>query len=158
MLLHLNQSQLMPSPNSIHIETVNTASQAKEFAKIYSEVFHLAITKECEQWAIKQYEMDNATCINFIARLEGQIAGVSSLAIDRTFQGFKTGGFYNACVLPEFRNKGIGSAMACHRIQIAKEMGLENLSIVLMSDAMARGYCEKLGFKNYQTMTPFYIR
>ncbi|WP_419421498.1 GNAT family N-acetyltransferase (plasmid) [Legionella sp. D16C41] len=157
MFLQINQAQLVPLPDYIHIETVTTISQAKKFAKIYTEVFHLNIVEECERWAIKQYEMDNPTCINFIARLEGKVAGVSSLAIDRAFVEFKTGGFYNACVLPEFRKKGVGTSMAYHRIQKAKDIGLESLSIVLMSDVMARGYCEKLGFKDYQTMTPFYI-
>ncbi|MBA2710515.1 MAG: GNAT family N-acetyltransferase [Tatlockia sp.] len=158
MFLELNEAKLSSIPINIEIETIKTPFQAQQFAKIYSEVFQLNIREECERWAIKQFEMDNADCVNFIARLDGQIAGISSLAIDRTFSAFKTGGFYNACVLPEFRKKGVGTAMACHRITIAKEIGLQNISIVLMSDAKARGYCEKLGFQNLSTLTPYFIK
>lgn len=158
MLLDLQQAQLTKIPGNISIEVVESSSQAKEFAKIYCEVFHLNVLKEIEQWVIQQYEMDNPTCISYIARVNGKIAGVSSLVIDRSFKAFKTGGFYNACVLPDFRKNGVATAMACHRIQVAKSLGLENISIILMSDAMARGYCEQLGFKNYHTLTPYFIK
>lgn len=158
MLLELKQAQLTTIPYDVKIEIIQNSLQAKEFAKVYCNVFGLNVLKEVEQWVITQFGKDNPTCLNYIAKLDGQIVGVSSLAIDRAFREFKTGGFYNACVLPEFRKKGIGTAMACHRVHVAKEMGLENISIVLMSDAMARGYCERLGFKNYRTMTPYFIR
>lgn len=158
MLLDLKQAPLTKTPNNISIEVVESPTQAKEFAKIYCEIFHLNVLEEIEKWAIKQYEMDNPTCITYIARVNGKIAGVSSLVIDHSFKAFKTGGFYNACVLPDFRKHGVATAMACHRIQVARNLGLENISIILMSDAMARGYCEQLGFKNYQTMTPYFIR
>ena len=158
MLLELEQAQTAVIPENITIEIIQNPLQAKEFSKIYCDVFNLNVPKECEQWVITQYEKYNPACINYIARINGKIAGVSSLAIDRAFKEFKTGGFYNACVLPEFRNNGIATAMACHRIEVAKQMGLDNLSIVLMADAMARGYCERLGFKNYKTMTPYFIR
>ncbi len=158
MFLELNEAKLSSIPLNIEIETIKTPFQAQQFAKIYSEVFQLKIRDECERWAIKQFNMDNADCVNFIAKFDGKIAGVSSLAIDRTFSAFKTGGFYNACVLPEFRNKGVGTAMACYRIKIAKELGLKNISIVLMSDAKARSYCEKLGFQNQSTQTPYFIK
>jgi hypothetical protein len=51
----------------------------------------------------------------------------------------------------------VATAMASHRVKKAKALGLEYLSVILMSDAMARGYCEKLGFKNYKTLTPFFL-
>lgn len=158
MLLEIKHAELMLCPNNITIETIDNSLQAKEFAKMYCAVFDFNTLKESEQWIIQQYEKDNPTCINYIASIDGKIAGICSLAINRSFQECKTGGFYNACVLPEFRKNGLATAMSYHRIQVAKQMGLENLSIVLMSDAMARGYCERLGFKNYKTMTPYFIK
>lgn len=158
MLLELQQAQVTPCPSNVSIETVENVAQAKEFSKIYCEVFHLNVLNELQKWAIKQYESNNPTCINYIARVNGVIAGISSLVINQHFKDFKTGGFYNACVLPEFRKNGVATAMACHRIQVAKGIGLKNISIILMSDAMARGYCEQLGFKNHKTMTPYFIK
>ncbi|MBA2650800.1 MAG: GNAT family N-acetyltransferase [Tatlockia sp.] len=159
MLLDLKQAKLSFSHENIIVEPVTNKEQAHDFAKIYCEVFHFPRLQEhTTRWAIKQYEIDNPVCMNYLSKIDGVVAGVSSLAIDRNFKTFNAGGFYNACVLPEFRKSGIATAMATHRVNAAKALGLEYLSIVLMSDAMARGYCEKLGFINHNTMTPYYIR
>lgn len=159
MLLDINQAKLSSSHEKITVELVKNKEQANDFAKIFCEVFHFpSLLEHTAKWAINQYEMNNPVCMNYISKINSVVAGVSSLAIDRNFKTFNAGGFYNACVLPEFRKSGIATAMATHRVNVAKALGLEYLSIVLMSDAMARGYCEKLGFINYKTMTPYYIR
>lgn len=159
MLLDLNQAKPPSSPGKITVELVTNKEQANDFAKIYCEVFHFpSLLEHTARWAIKQYEIDNPVCMNYLSKIDGVMAGVSSLAIDQNFKAFNAGGFYNACVLSEFRQSGIATAMASHRVNVAKALGLEYLSIVLMSDAMARGYCEKLGFINHKTMTPYYIR
>lgn len=159
MVLDLNQAKLSSSHEKITVELVKNKEQANAFAKIFCEVFHFqSLLEHTTRWAMKQYEMENPVCMNYLSRIDGIVAGVSSLAIDRNFKTFHAGGFYNACVLPEFRKSGIATAMASHRVNAAKKLGLEYLSIVLMSDAMARGYCEKLGFINHKTMTPYYIR
>ena len=94
---------------------------------------------------------------SYIARVHGVVAGVCALVIDEKFNNCSTGGLYDGCVLPEFRKLGVGTAMACYRIKVAQALGLQSLSIVLMSDGMARGYCNRLGFKKHHVMTPYYI-
>ncbi len=159
MLLDLNEVNLSPISKKITIESVRNISQAQDYARVFCEVFHFPnMLNDIEQWVIKQYEMDTPVCINYLAKIDGMLAGTSALTINRGFNELKTGGFYNAGVIPKFRKSGIGTAMACHRIHAARELGLDYLSIVLMSDAMARGYCERLGFKNYQPMTPYFIK
>lgn len=158
MLLDLKNSQLSSIPENITIESVSSPQAADTFAGIFCESFHLEpLFNAVKEWIITQYESNTPTSLNYIAKLDGINAGVSSLVIDTDFKEFKTGGFYNACVLPNYRKQGIATAMACYRASAAKKLGLEYLSIILMSDAMARGYCEKLGFKNYSTMTPFFL-
>ncbi|MBA2656542.1 MAG: GNAT family N-acetyltransferase [Tatlockia sp.] len=159
MLVDLKQAKLSQSSDRIRIEPVTTQKQAKEFAKIYCALFQLpSLLESITTWLIRQYEMDNPVCLNYLSRIDGVLAGTSSLAIDREFSDYKVGGFYNACVLPKLRNSGVATAMACHRVKVAKELGLDFLSIVLMSDGMARSYCEKLGFISHNTMTPYFIR
>ena len=158
MMLELAKANLCTFPEGVTIEEVKNQAQANDFAKIFSKVFNFAsLQNHITTWLIKQYKADKPCSINYLARVDGVPAGACSLFLDKTFHEFKTGGFYNACVMPEFRKSGIGTAMACHRIDVARKMGLEYLSIVLMSDAMARGYCERLGFINHETMTPYYI-
>lgn len=159
MLLNLKQATVNPCPANITIEQINNSQQAEEFATVFSQVFNFPnLRKHTEQWVKKQYEMNQPSALNYIARVNGMLAGACSLMLDHVFHEFKTGGLYNACVLPDFRKSGVGTAMACHRVNIAKEqLGLEYLSIILMSDAMARGYCERLGFVNCGTLTPYFI-
>lgn len=159
MILNLANANVVQSDVGITIERVESFEQAKDYANLFSSVFEFPnLRNPTMTWAMEQYRVDAPVCINYIARVDGVLAGVSTLVIDRTFQEFKTGGLYNGCVLPEFRAIGVATAMACHRVSEAKQLGLENLSTVLKSDGLARGYCEQLGFKNQQTLTPYFIK
>lgn len=159
MLLQLQEATLTEDSNNVSIQAVQDAQDYASFAQIFCETFHLKNVYDATvSWLNKQHHLLKPTCINYLARVDGQVAGICSLAINRSFTKCRTGGFYNACVLPQYRNRGVATAMACHRVRIAQALGLQNLSIVLMSDAMARGYCERLGFKNYKTLTPYIIR
>lgn len=158
MLLDLNKANFSVCLEGISIEPVTNHYQAEMYAKVFSDTFHFPnIFEPTIRWAVNQYETLNQSGISYIAKVNGVVAGVCSLIIDREFKEFKTGGFYNACVLPEFRKRGIGTAMACHRVKAAKKIGLKQVSILLMSNAMARGYCERLGFMNFATLTPYYV-
>ena len=159
MLLDLNKANLSTCPSYVSIEQVKNQQQAEEYSEVFSKTFNFPnLRTHTTHWASNQYKATNPSGLSYIAKVDGIAAGVCSLMFNNVFHEFKTGGLYNACVLPEFRKRGIGTAMACHRINVAKEMGLEYLSIVLMSTAMARGYCERLGFTNYQSLTPYYIQ
>jgi len=159
MILDIDGINLPAINKDIQVRLVENSMDAASFAKIYCEVFNFTtLQSHTEKWAILQAKLDNATCLNYIAGIDGIDVGVSSLVIDRSFNECKVGGFYNACVLPKYRNLGVAMVMACSRIKMARNLGLKYLSILLMSDAMARGYCEKLGFKDCQTMTPYYIK
>jgi ribosomal protein S18 acetylase RimI-like enzyme len=158
MLLPLHQAQITPCPKEITIEQITNQQQAEEYARLFSEVFNFpALLERTINWVIRQTRDLEPSGYSFIARINGELAGACTLMIDRRFKEFKTGGLYNACVLPKFRKYGIGTAMACQRVNKAKELGLEYLSILLMSDAMARGYCQRLGFIHSGIMTPYYI-
>lgn len=158
MLLELRQAQITPCPKEITMEHITNQQQAEEYAHLFSEVFNFpALLERTINWVIQQTKDSEPSGYSFLARVNGELAGVCTLIIDRHFKEFKTGGLYNACVLPKFRKHGVGTAMACQRVNKAKELGLEYLSILLMSDAMARGYCHRLGFIPCGVMTPYYI-
>lgn len=159
MLLDVNEANLCKASDIIQIEEVRNQEQAEQYAKVFSEICNFPNLRErTVNWVIEQHTTTKPASVSFIAKIGGKIAGVSSLMLNHDFKEVKTGGLYNACVLPQFRKQGVGMEMACHRIRLAKALGLQNISIVLMSDAMARGYCERIGFKNQKTMTPYYIR
>lgn len=159
MLLDLHQAESIPYSSDITIEPVITQQQIDIYAEIFSKTFNFPnLLEHAAHWLAHQGKSDNPSVLSYIAKVNGTAAGVCSLMIDKKFNQFRTGGLYNACVLPEFRKRGVGTAMASHRINIAKQLELKYLSIILMSTAMARGYCERLGFKNYATLTPYFVQ
>lgn len=158
MLLDVHQANITTCPKGITIEQISTKEQAQKYATIFCEEFNFPnLLEPTVAMVVEQMNAPEQLGCSFIARIDGELAGISTLIVDKSFTAFKTGGLYNACVLPRFRKYGVGTAMACHRVHVAKELGLDYLSILLMSDAMARGYCERLGFISYGAMTPFYI-
>ncbi|MDQ5920622.1 MAG: hypothetical protein QG673_678 [Pseudomonadota bacterium] len=158
MLLDLKKANMPPIAENITIELIKTREQADLYGRIFCDVFYLPnIVDYIIDWTITEAELEEPVCMNYFAKVDGVIAGISSFVIDRKFKHFKTGGIYNVFVYPEFRKLGVATAMACANINLARELGMEHISIVLMPDAMARGYSEKLGFKNYGIMMPYYI-
>lgn len=158
MLLDVGKAHLIDCPEQISIEALETEEAATNYANIFCNLFQLNNTHDAmKSWLMKQYQNDNPSSINYIAKMNGELAGICTLSLNYQFSEFKVGGFYNTCVLPKYRKSGVATAMASHRVKKAKALVLEYLSVILMSDAMARGYCEKLGFKNYKTLTPFFL-
>jgi ribosomal protein S18 acetylase RimI-like enzyme len=152
-LSHVNFSADL-SPD-ITIEAVHDEQSSTEFSKILCHVFQMRLIEDkMAQWALQQTRTSSPGAINYVAKCHGVPAGVSSLFLNSPL---KTGGLYNAAVLPEYRKSGVGTAMAEHRAQVAHSMGLETLSIILMSDAMALGYCERMGFKKICEFTPYFV-
>ncbi|MCL5070175.1 MAG: GNAT family N-acetyltransferase [Actinobacteria bacterium] len=158
MLLDLEKAQITPCPDYIEIHPVESKQDINDYANAFCRIFQFpSMLGPTIGWLERQLNKKAPSIRSYIAKINGEIAGISSLIINKDFTSFKTGGLYNGGVLPQFRNRGVGTAMACYRVNIAKSMQLKNLSILLMSDAMARGYCERLGFIEYSPLTPFYI-
>ena len=159
MLLDLNKANLTACSTNISIEPVSNSEEAEEFGSVFCKVFnfHPDLLERTANRAVLQSTKEPPSVYSYIARVHGVVAGVCALVIDEKFNNCSTGGLYDGCVLPEFRKLGVGTAMACYRIKVAQALGLQSLSIVLMSDGMARGYCNRLGFKKHHVMTPYYI-
>lgn len=158
MLLDVKEAQLTECSEHISVEEIKTEEDAMNYADILCNIFQLNNVHDAMKiWLMKQRQNDNPSSVNYIAKVNGKPAGVCSLTLDNSFSEFKVGGFYNTGVLPEYRKSGIATAMAAERLKKAKTLDLKYLSVILMSDAMARGYCERLGFKNYKTLTPFFL-
>lgn len=95
------------------------------------------------------------TVRHYLGICDGQPAAVgSTLAVKRP--GLPGIGYLcNAGVLEPFRRRGIGQASAHRRLLDLKSGGCEVATIVLMSDAMAQGYCSRLGFEKCYRLYPY---
>lgn len=100
-------------------------------------------------WKYKSEEIENF-CKNhtdwvLIAEVDGEIAGYATYTLDYER---KTGEVGNNGVLPEYRGKGIGSALHKNVLQELKKSGMEIAFVTTLEiDIPAQKMYEKHGFK-----------
>ena len=87
-------------------------------------------------------------CFLFLAKFRDSFVGCSLLDV----QGQKAG-FYWDSVLPEYRNKGLGTAMIHHRIAVAKQKGCSSVVAQCLNSSLPLYL--KTGFKKYSDMALF---
>ncbi len=158
MVLDVNETNLSPKKPGIDIVKVETEQQVDQFIDIYVNVFGFQSEIDFfRKLFLEILHCQSPPWINYLGTLNGEAVGCSSLTLNRDDKGKLLGGFYNAAVKPEARGRGIATAMACQRVKDAKELGIDYITIILMADAMARGYCEKMGFKDICRIIPYLI-
>lgn len=162
MLLDLSQVNDSTFPQYSHritVEEVKSNELARHFADILDKVFRCPNVKALElDWTTAQFTRESPPdSLNYVAFADGIPAGISSLIVDKEYTPYLTGGFYADGVLSEFRKLGIATAMGVRRVRTAQALGMQHVSTVLMSDVMARGYYERLGFVDVETMIPYFL-
>ncbi len=158
MVLDVDKANLSLKKPGIDIVKVETEQQVDRFIDIYVHVFGFQSQIDFfRKLFLEILHSQSPPWINYLGILNGKAVGCSSLTLTRDDTGRLLGGFYNAAVKPDARGKGIATAMACQRVRDAKELGIDYVSIILMADAMARGYCKKMGFKDICQITPYLI-
>lgn len=158
MCLDITQATIPQTSEKIQIKEISNHAEALAATDIFCECFmHHRIKEKVEAYLLESINTQNTHTLHYLAMMDDKPVGYASLVLDKRFKQFKTAGFYNACVTADARNSGVGTAMAIHRLNIAKAHDIDTISIILMSDAMARGYCQRIGFKDYNVVTPFIL-
>lgn len=154
MSLDLTNEECLPIVDChFRIEEVKNIDQAEQFSELFCRGFNFqSMFAKKLQLTRNQLSENPSTAINCIAKVNNIPVGIASLLLNG-----KSGGLYDGCVLPEYRCQGVGQLLAQYLVNKAKQSGMKQLSVVLMSDAMARGCCERLGFVNYSTLVPFNV-
>jgi len=91
------------------------------------------------------------TCpISVVAVLENTIAGVAALKLQEMFELYPDKQFWlgNVFVAPEFRGRGIGSALARKVVEIARAKGIQALH--LQTESLNGGLYAKLGWERIE--------
>lgn len=109
---------------------------------------HFPVTQEL--LGIMRLFADGKNTECYFARVDGKIAGGATLAL----RG-RIAGLFGASTLPQFRNRGVQTALLHTRIQRAAEMGCElAMSIALPGSASARNIMRR-GFRTLYTRVKF---
>ena len=88
--------------------------------------------------------------ISVVAVWEGKIAGVATLKLHELFDRYPEKDFWlgNVFVAPEFRGRGIGSALAMKIVDVAKSRGIPSLH--LQTESLDGGLYAKLGWEKIE--------
>jgi ribosomal protein S18 acetylase RimI-like enzyme len=138
------------APNGLRLQRVQTAAQLADFAHIISvmwsppdpEVVHFydlaapAILKpDSPMWFYVGYVDEKPVCTAEVTVAEG-IAGL-----------------YNICTLPDYRQRGFGTAMTLQPLIDAQANGCKT-AVLQATEAGARVY-KRLGFETFGTITEY---
>ena len=110
--------------------------------------FSEEVSKTFLQNIKKIFENSKDELQHFMAFLNGKHVASASLFLDKN-----SAGLYNLGVLPEYRKRGIGTALKHHRLQIAKQNAYEN--VVIQSAPMGEDIDQKLGFTEYMRLSAY---
>jgi ribosomal protein S18 acetylase RimI-like enzyme len=84
----------------------------------------------------------------YVARLDGEAVGT----VEAT-EGGGVVGLYNIATLPEYRRRGIGTALTVHPLREATRRGAR--AAVLQAAADGVGIYQRVGFRSFGTITEY---
>lgn len=109
---------------------------------------HFPVTQEMLD-VMKMFAMGkNMEC--YLARIDGRVVGGATLSL----RG-KTAGFFGAGTLPDFRNRGVQTALLHTRLKRAAEAGCDLAMSIALPGSSSQRNITRLGFRTYYTRVKF---
>lgn len=145
MVLHelLNPTR----PPALEIERVTTAALMRTFTETQVRGFG-SVGEDLERWnkwlgEINLRNLSHPDQTFLIGRLDGQPVGVTLLV----FTG-KTAGIYAVATLPEFRKRGVSTALLNNAVAQARERSCTTICLQVVAGSYAQSLYRSLGFKS----------
>ena len=143
-------SQEKPSSPQLEIKIATSDAELQLFSALFKDLFNLPIpTESLFAWTQAITNQDEQVC--FLAYLNGTPVGIASLST-----GPSTAGIWNLATVPEYRKRGVASALVSRAMLEAETRHYKHVMAILMPKGMASGLFTKLGFREVCTF-PFYI-
>ncbi len=147
--LSLDLKKYAPSSSDTEIVPVTTEELFQKWCDIHARTWNKSreVTDLFFKGLNPSSDQDNR-CFLFLAKFQDTFVGCSLLDI----QGEQAGCYWD-CVLPDYRNRGIGTAMIHHRIKVAQERGCTSVVAQCLNSSLPLYL--KAGFKKYSDMALF---
>jgi len=135
----------------ITLKIVKTEEELRQFCRTCCICFPM--DEQCSsQISVLNAEIwKRGEYVYFLAEKDGQPISCVTLSISPG-----SCGIWNFGTLPEYRKKGIGSALTLFALKEAQERGFSHCMAILMPKGLAWGSFQMLGFREYCNF-PFYI-
>lgn len=140
------------SPDNLKIDSVKSKEDVETFVKLFgisygggSEEDLYSGLPEYYGKALKRSfskKFQNKNIINYIGRMDSKPVGIATL-----INKGKYSAIYNMGVIPEFRSKGIGSALTLHPLRESRKLGADHIFLQTEKDSKVENFYEKLKFK-----------
>lgn len=147
----LDLTKMDIASSSMTIQVVETEQDLLAFNRISEECFGYAPQTAQDFLKLFRTAMEKKTQTHFVAYINNIPVGIASL-----FTAPETSGIWNLATLPEYRCKGIATALCREALNLAKKKNYKEATAVLMPKGLAAGVFAKLGFKEVDDL-PFYI-
>lgn len=138
-------------PEGIVVKKVETEQQMKDFVAIFSTVLELSSEVTAQFKQISEDAWQKGKLIHYIAYAEGKPVATATLS---TLP--KRAGIWNCTTLPEYRKKGIQSALCAMAVHDAQQRNYKEVIATLTPKGMAWNLFQTLGFKEVSQL-PFYV-
>ena len=137
--------------SQLQIKTVNSEEDLNLFASLVTHATGLDPICLKQFQAVSTTAMHHGKQIHFIASIDGNPAGGVTLSTSAS-----TAGIWNLGTLPEYRKRGVATALVGAALSEAKKLQYSQVIAILMPKGMAWTLFMKLGFKEV-CQFPFYV-
>jgi len=128
---------------TIQLELVKTEEQMTVFTELFNTGFGMT-TNTYGDSLISAFKNPSAEVevLHYIAKLNGKECGIASL-----YSSGKIGGIYNVATVPEFRRKGVGTAL--NKKVVSESLARNHELLILQTEANGDAYriYERMGFR-----------
>lgn len=131
-------------PNDCQLERVENEKALYEFNELVCAVFEISgVSKEMYKNVLwRAMQGNKPTMSHWIARKESKVVATVSTLIQNEIVSF-----WNGATIPEFRRKGLSTALRCLALKDSTAKGCQTGASYLMAEGLALGICKKLGYK-----------
>ena len=139
----------LPTPPDVRVHAVSGRADREAAVEIVLRGFDFPIAWKDVLMSSLGEEADQVAGQTFLADVGGKPAGVAALV--RT--GEKISGIYSVATLPEFRRRGVATALSLRCIDAYQDSDDEVLALQVLHGSEAQRLYEKLGFETAYALT-----
>lgn len=140
------------APSDLKVKQVKTDQELKDFNILLAKGFGMDSELLVQQThAANHSMMKEGSVVHYLGYIKDLPVGVASISFCPD-----SAGIWNFTTLPEYRRKGIGTALLNTSLAEAKKRGYKETMAILMPKGMAWGVFRQKGFKEVCDF-PFYV-
>jgi GNAT superfamily N-acetyltransferase len=142
LVLPLHGAELPDPPRDVVVSRVDSAAERSVWADVSMRAFTAPGPAEPAHVRLAQIAAQRRDCVQLLGKIAGEAVGTGTLLVDREF-----GWLMADATLPDFRKRGVQSALQIERILLAREAGCTYAVSESVPGSSSQRNMERLGFR-----------